>query len=97
LPKILQTQTVSTEKLLETLSYTRDVYKMLAELNPTGGQFHQHSSSSYSPCRSQKHKKTDSSTVFFELSGSAFVKGAGRTLMKLTLSDGFSNGKVGEV
>jgi len=48
------------------------------------GQFHQRYTSSFYACRSRKHEKTDKLSVFFELLGSARVKAAGRTLMKLT-------------
>jgi len=49
------------------------------------GQFHQLSTSSFYVHRSQKHKKeTDYLTVFFALWGSAGVKIAHGTLMKLT-------------
>ncbi len=49
-----------------------------------GGQFHQHSSSSFYAHRSQKRKKTDNLNAFFVLLGSSNVKATVRMLMKLT-------------
>ena len=47
-------------------------------------QFHQCSMSSFYARRSQNRKKTVKSSSFFVLSGSASIKAAHRTLMKLT-------------
>jgi len=47
-------------------------------------QFHQHSMSSFCVHISQKHKKADNLTAFFELSGFSSIKAAHRTLIKLT-------------
>ena len=51
----------------------------------TWGQFHQRSTSSFYACRSQKRKKTVKLSSFIVLLGSARVKVACRTLVKLTL------------
>ena len=48
------------------------------------GQFHQHSTSSFYACRSQKRKKLLNLTVFLVLLGSARIKAACRMLVKLT-------------
>ena len=47
-------------------------------------QFHQHFTSSFYAHRSQKCKNLLNLTVFFELLGSAHVKAAHKTLVKLT-------------
>ncbi len=50
----------------------------------TKGQFHQHFMHCFYMSRSQKCKKTDSSTVSFAILGSGCAKSVHRTLMKLT-------------
>jgi len=54
-------------------------------LFPTKIQFHQHFTSSFYTCRSQKRKKNDNFTVFFVLLGSACLKAERKMLAKLTL------------
>ena len=57
-------------------------------MRETWGQFHQHSTSSFYARRSQNPIKLLNFTVFFALLGSASVKAARRTLVKL--NPGFS-------
>jgi len=64
----------------------RNVFHFLSR-----GQFHQCFTSSFYPHRSQKHKKTESLTEYFAPLGSAHVKAAHRTLMKLTPGVDFTN------
>jgi len=51
----------------------------------TRGQFHQRFTCSFYALRSQKHKNSVKLSVSYMLSGSAFVKAARRTLMKLSV------------
>jgi len=62
----------------------RNPSEMLVQSNLNWGQFHQCSMSIFYACRSQKRKKLLDMTVFFALLGSAGVKAARRTLIKLT-------------
>ena len=53
----------------------------------TWSQFHQHSTSSFYACRSQRRKKDSQVKLLFALLGSARVKAARRMLVKLTPED----------
>ncbi len=66
------------------LTFLGDVRDELACFGTTRAQFHQHSIYSFYPRRSQKHKKTHDSAVFFSLLGSTSTKAVRRMLMKLT-------------
>ena len=66
----------------------QEVVEMFAEV--IWGQFHQRSTSSFYTCRSQKRKKAD---ILVARLGTAHVKAARRTLMKLTPVR-LTNGKV---
>ncbi len=59
-------------------------HKYVGKINPRC-QFHQHSTSSFYACRSQKRKKIPMTLLyFFTLLGSTSVKAAHKTLVKLT-------------